>query len=568
MDDTLLTPYERGNGNQTTSLQECIAFYKMLAQRFPNHLRMLEIGKSDAGTPIHAGIVSADGVFDREDLKAANRQIFFNNNGIHPGEPEGIDACMAVVRDLCSQPAAREAMGTTVYLFIPVYNVDGCLNRSNSSRVNQDGPEWFGFRGCAIGVDLNRDFIKCDSLNAQVFNRFFAEWDPDVMVDTHTSNGADYAYTMTIIPTQADKLDGEAGQFLRETLMPTLSARLAERGWPACPYVNPVKEIPDDGIEDFLDTPRFSTGYAALHYTIGMMPETHMLKPFRDRYESMKALLEEMLRFSAVSAERIRSCRNAARQRDARRTAWPVRWRTNYARSTKFLFRGFAAKYRPSVLGKYSRLYYDRNEPFEKQIDYYNFYEPELTIQSPRYYVIPQQWHAVIERFRWNQIQMQRIVEPGPRMLQVYHLKRCKPRPTPYESRMFHDEVEVELRNELVVLREGDFLVPLDQPRARYIVETLEPQAHDSFFRWGFFNSVLERKEAYSDYVFEDTATELLQSEPELKQLFEAWKLANPSLVSDQTAVLDFLFHHCRRHREPEWRRYPVFRAMDKIPTA
>ncbi len=98
----------------------------------------------------------------------------------------------------------------------------------------------------------------------------------------------------------------------------------------------------------------------------------------------------------------------------------------------------------------------------------------------------------------------------------------------------------------------------LAQPHARYAVETLEPQAHDSFFRWGFFNSVLEKKEAYSDYVFEDTALEMLGEEPGLRARFEAWKQEFPALVSNQTAVLDFIFANGKRFHEPEWRRYPV----------
>jgi hypothetical protein len=110
-----------------------------------------------------------------------------------------------------------------------------------------------------------------------------------------------------------------------------------------------------------------------------------------------------------------------------------------------------------------------------------------------------------------------------------------------------------------VKLRAGDYIVPLDQERARYAVEMLEPLGHDSFFRWGFFNSVLEKKEAYSDYVFEDEAEKLLRDEPELATKFAAWKIANPDLLADQYAVLDFIFANCARYREPEWRRYPVF---------
>ena len=99
-----LTPFEAGNGNQTTTWAQCIVFYERLAADFPAALRFWQIGVSDNSIPMHAGVVTTDGVFDREQLKAASRPVFFNNNGIHPGEPEGIDACMALVRDLCTQP--------------------------------------------------------------------------------------------------------------------------------------------------------------------------------------------------------------------------------------------------------------------------------------------------------------------------------------------------------------------------------------------------------------------------------------------------------------------------------
>ena len=130
MPPDLRTTYELGNHNQTTTWLECITFYQDLAARYPQVLHFEQIGLSDSGVPIHAGVVSADGVFDREQIKREGRTVFFNNNGIHPGEPEGIDACMAIVRDLCTQPERLAALGSTVLLFIPIYNVDGSLNLS------------------------------------------------------------------------------------------------------------------------------------------------------------------------------------------------------------------------------------------------------------------------------------------------------------------------------------------------------------------------------------------------------------------------------------------------------
>jgi len=164
---TYSTPFEAGNQNQTTTLAQCVAFYNTLAAHFPSVLRFFQIGTSDGGLPIHAGVVTADGQFECEQIKRDQRPVFFNNNGIHPGEPEGIDGCMALVRDFCTQPQRLAALGKTVFLFIAVYNVDGCRNRNNNSRVNQVGPESFGFRGNDRNLDLNRDFIKCDSLEAQ-----------------------------------------------------------------------------------------------------------------------------------------------------------------------------------------------------------------------------------------------------------------------------------------------------------------------------------------------------------------------------------------------------------------
>lgn len=556
------TPYELGNQNQTTTWADCIAYYQRLALDFPDVLKFFQIGVSDGGVPMHAGVITADGVFDRAQLKAEGRPVFFNNNGIHPGEPEGIDSCMALVRDFCLQAERRAALGKTVFLFIPLYNVDGSLNRQNTSRVNQDGPELFGFRANGRNLDLNRDFIKCDSLAAAVFNRFFTEWDPDVMVDTHTSNGADYTYTMTLIQTQADKLGDGLGPFLRDTMLPEIYRNMEQRGWPTCPYVNPVKVTPDDGIEDFLEVPRFSTGFAALHHTIGFMPETHMLKPYADRYQSMRALVEVVLEFTISNAAQIQTLRAQAREAAKTKSAWPLTWKADHSRPSSFRFKGYEAVYSPSKIGNYTRLSYDRNKPWEKDIAYYDHFVADITVQTPKAYLIPQAWREVIERLRWNGVELTLLTEDQSLNVQSYMIREVKSRANAYEGHMYHDHVELEKREELIHARAGDVIVYLNQANARYAVETLEPQAHDSFFRWGFFNSVLEKKEAYSDYVFEDSAYDMLQTEPELAEKFEAWKQAHPELLTDQTAVLDFIFANGKRYHEPEWRRYPVFSLL------
>lgn len=560
------TPYELGNGNQTTTHDDCIAFYRALAERFPKVLTFGPVGETDCGVPLHAGVVSADGVFDRAALQAAGRPIFFLNNGIHPGEPEGIDAAMMLIRDLCTDPARLAALGQTVLVFVPIYNVDGALNRNDTSRVNQDGPETFGFRGNARHLDLNRDFVKCDSTNAQSFNRLFSTWDPDVLVDTHTSNGADYQHTMTLIATQPDKLGGPLGAFLRDTMLPHLYAEMTERGWPMCPYINPRKDTPDDGIEDFLDTPRFSTGYAALHQVIGFMPETHMLKPFAQRLESMRALVETVLAFTVKHGAHIRALKAATRAQDRQRARWPLQWSIDEDRPGTFRLKGYTARRTPSRLGTYQRLSYDRTAPFEKDIPWFNRCKPSLEQGAPRAYLIPQAWREVVERLKWNQVELKRFTRPVRIPAEAYRVTAFQTHPTPFEGHHLHGALTLSLEPLDAEAKAGDWLVPVAQERARYLVEVLEPQGMDSFFRWGFFDSVLQRKETFSDYVFEDVAEKLLEEEPGLKDRFEAWKQAHPELLSDPEQVLGFIYDACQRHREPEYLRVPVLRVPGAVP--
>lgn len=458
--DEWATPFERGNGNQTTTWADCIAFHERLARHFPQWLRFERAGRSDGGLPIHVGVFSADGEFDPASARAAGRPVFFNNNGIHPGEPEGIDACMALVRDLCLDPARREALGRAVLVYIPVYNVDGACNRGDTSRVNQQGPEAFGFRGNARHLDLNRDFIKADSLNARCFAQVFRRWDPDVMVDTHTSNGADYQHVVTLIATQPDKLGGQTARHLREAMLPALYAGMAARGFPMCPYVNPVHELPDDGIADFLDAPRFSTGYAALHHTIGFMPETHMLKAFAERYQGTRALLDVALEHLVAHGDAIRAARAADRATIAGGASVALEW-TLDERSRPFLFSGFEARREPSRLGSYQRLRYDRGAPWQREIAYFDRYRTTTAVQPPLGYLLPQAWHDVVLRLHAHGVPMQRAAQAGSLRAEAYRIERHEKRAEPFEGRHLHALLEVTVEPVAAAVAPGDWLIPL-----------------------------------------------------------------------------------------------------------
>ena len=177
--------------NPTLTYHKAIACYEKMAAAQPGIFRLMEVGSTDVGKPLHVAVLNTSGEFDPVKIRQSGKRILLINNGIHPGEPEGIDATIMLLREYLSQPERQKALDQLVLVVIPVYNVDGCLNRGSHSRANQEGPESYGFRGNARNYDLNRDFLKTDSRNAQTFNEIFTTWMPDIFVDKHTSNGGD-----------------------------------------------------------------------------------------------------------------------------------------------------------------------------------------------------------------------------------------------------------------------------------------------------------------------------------------------------------------------------------------
>ncbi|KQB99271.1 M14 family metallopeptidase [Pedobacter sp. Hv1] len=550
------TPFERSNKKETTTYTEAITYYEGLAKAFPQQAKLFTYGNTDFGKPLHLLVLSKKGVFDPSTLRKSNKRIFLINNGIHPGEPEGIDASMLLARDLLKGNKLPEDV---VICIIPVYNIDGSHNRSGTSRANQNGPVAYGFRGNGKNYDLNRDFIKTDSKNSQAFQQIFNTWQPEIFVDTHTSNGADYQYTMTLIPTQKDKLNPILSSYLTKTMVPDLYSQMKGKGYELIPYVNSINETPDAGITGYIESPRYSTGYAALHNTIGFMPETHMLKTFDKRVESTYKLLQTYIDIIVRDAKVIGENKRKADEFTAQQKEFPLDWKLNRSVYDSIDFKGYVGKKKPSEVSGTDRLYYDRNDPYTKKIKYWDQFEPSLTVSKPIAYVIPKAWDKVIELLKLNNVKMQQLSADAKLNLEMYYIGDMKTGTRPYEGHYQHSAVVLNPIMQNVQFYAGDYVVYVNQPNNRYIVETLEPQAIDSFFNWNFFDSILGQKEGYSSYVFEDTAAELLKKDPELKQKLEAEKLKNPELAKSGRMQLDFVYKNSDYY-EKTYMRYPIGR--------
>lgn len=554
-----LTPFELSKDkNYTATYAEVMAYYPKLVKQYPQQVKLFNYGSTDVGKPLTLVVVSKSGVFDPAKIKQQNKRVILINNGIHPGEPEGIDASMMLVRDLLQK---NKLPNDVVVCFIALYNIDGSLNRG-VSRISQNGPRAYGFRGNYRNLDLNRDFIKADSRNALAFMQILNTWQPDVFLDNHASNGADYQYVMTLIETQKDKQQPLLAEYTAKTLSPELYKRMAKSGYEMIPYVESMKRTPDSGIVAFLETPRFSTGYTVQHNIISYVTETHMLKPYDKKVYATYEFMQHLIDVCQRDARQIGELKQRADEQVKQQKTFALNWDLDEQKFEMIPFKGYQAGYKPSGISGLNRLYYDRSKPYTKEIKYYNTYKPTITADKPIAYVIPQAWGEIIDLFKLNKVAMRRLTHDTTLTVQTYYIPDYKTGTRPYEGHYLHNSVKLNtINNNSVKFYEGDYVVYTNQAINRYIVETLEPQGVDSFFAWGFFDSMLNQKEHYSDYVFEDIAFDYLKKHPELQKQLDDEKAKNPQLAQSGAAQLEFVYRNSPFY-ENTYQRYPVGRLL------
>ncbi|UOK41291.1 MULTISPECIES: M14 family metallopeptidase [Flavobacterium] len=554
----LKTPFEKGNGNQSATYREAMDYYHNLDKSFET-IAVKTMGATDNGEPLHIVTFNPEKTFDFKAINTQDKAVILINNGIHPGETDGIDATMLFMKDLATGKIA--APKNTIVVAIPVYNIGGAINRNSTSRANQNGPEAYGFRGNSRNFDLNRDFIKSDTKNSRSFQVIFNVVNPDVFIDNHVSNGADYQYTLTYIDTHYQKLGGNLGTFFNEQMMPTILKDLKSKKIEPVPYVNIYNDVPEKGFAKNMETPRFSTGYASMFNTLGVMVETHMLKKYADRVKVTYEYMLSTLNYTDKNAAEIKKHRQDNLSNYFPNSKYTVQWEIDSAKVKQIPFLGYEGKYKLSEVSGKPRLYYDRTKPFKKMIPFYEVYKPKKEITIPVSYIVPKQHWEVIELLRQNRIDMQPLKKDTVINVESYKIANYKTGKEAFEGHYGHYNTSVTASRENVKFSEGDFVVKTSQKNVKYLLETLEPEAADSFFNWNFFDTILQQKEHYSAYVFEDLAKQILDENPKLKAELEKKRQEDKKFAESGEAQLDWVYKHSKYY-EKEHLQYPIYKVM------
>lgn len=562
----LTTVAERSGFSETGRYEEVTALCDAFARKYPKAVRCTTFRTTPEGRPMKALVASTSGALTPEQAQRRGLPVVLIQGGIHAGEIDGKDAGFLALREVLEGRAANGALDRLVWVFVPVFNVDGHERFGAWNRPNQRGPKEMGWRTTAQNYNLNRDYLKADTPEMQAMLQLVQRWDPLVTVDLHATNGAQFEHDISI---QVEPVHaGDAGLRTAGLALRTgVIDDLAKQGSLPLPYYPSfvVQDDPTSGFEDGVPPPRFSHGYFLLRNRIAMLVETHSWKEYPVRVRitrnTVVSVLEHVARDGASWLTTAKQADIAAaslggRQEPLTYVAAPA------ARTVEF--RGYAYTRTASDVSGALMTRYDETTPQVWKVPLKDDIRPGIVVEAPGAgYVVPAAeaaWVAAV--LKTHGVEYRLLGKPWQGDAQVFRATKSSFGSASVET---HQRLTVEgdWTRESRATPAGALFVPIAQPRARLVMALLEPKAPDSLLAWGRFNNAFERKEYMEDYVAEAVAREMLR-DPAVKAEFERRLREDTAFAQSPAARLEFFY---RRH--PSWderyQLYPVLR-VDAAP--
>ena len=550
---------------ETPSYDDTVAFARRLAHASPA-IDYESFGFSGEGRELPLIIATETGAFTPEVAHAQQKAVVLIQACIHAGEPDGKDAGFALLRDIGITKTAAGILENVVLLFIPIYNTDGHERPSPYNRINQNGPSEMGWRTTSTYQNLNRDYMKADTPETRAWLRLWNQWQPDLFIDCHVTDGADYRCNITYHHEHHAGVDSAVLDWEREVF----GGRVAPATEAAGNVISWYLEFIDNrnlelGTRDFNGSPRFSTGYAPARNRPGILIETHMLKDYRSRvigtYDFLRAALTEVNR----DPERLR---RLGREADERTVAagkefdstqlYPLAFELT-EEATPFALKAFVYETEQSDVSGDLRVIYSR-EPLDLTVPMYQTFRVTKAVAPPLYYVVPFQWSEVIEVLKAHGLDMRTLAASASIEVESYRFTNVTWPQGPFEGR-YMPSFDVEQTIETRVFPAGSVVVPLAQPAGRVILNLLEPEAPDSLVRWGFFNAIFEEKEYAEHYVLEDLARQMMDRDPALVREFMDRLDLDEEFAASPSERLRF-FYKRSPYWDPRMNLYPVGRII------
>jgi Zinc carboxypeptidase len=563
------THAEKTDYRETPPYKETIEYANRLAAASPL-IRFESFGQSGEGRELPLLIAAEDGTFTPEAARTNKKPVILVQACIHSGEPDGKDAGLALLRDIAITKVHPGLLKNVVLLFIPIYNVDGHERSSPYNRINQNGPVNMGWRGTTTNQNLNRDYMKADTPETRSWLALWNRWDPELFIDCHVTDGADYGSNITY---HFEHHSGIASSVLawernaiEDKVVPAVEAAGNVISW----YLEFIDNRDlTKGMRDFNGSPRFSTGYVPLRNRPAILIETHMLKDYRSRvvgtYDFLRFTLEEVGRdpealLGAVADADARTVGDGSRYDSAR--SQPLHFElTNEARP--FKLKAVESRTEHSDISGTTRVIFGTRS-LELNVPMYDTFRVARAVVPPLAYVVPRQWSEVIDVLTHHGLQISRMSEPQQLNVESYRFSDVKWACAPFEGH-FLSTFKLERVIEQRTFPAGSAVIRLNQPLAKVAINLLEPAAPDSLVVWGFFSAMFEQKEYGENYVVEQLAREMLETNPELRKEFERRLATDQDFVKSPDQRLMF-FYKRSPYWDPFMNLYPVGRITADVP--
>lgn len=485
---------------------------------------------------------------------------------IHPGEPAGKDAGLILFRDMIIHGKHTEYLENITILFIPIVNVDGHERFGPYNRINQNGPKEMGWRTNARNINLNRDYLKADSKEMRAFLKLWHHWEPDFFIDTHSTNGGDYQYTLTWAMEIYGGTDNRLVNWKKEKYLPAVEEKMEADGYPIFPYVTYRSwHDPRSGLRSWVGNPMYSNSYVSHLNRPALLIETHMLKPYEERVHATHQMILhtlDVLHHDTALKSVIEKVDKYTASPEFRETPFPLLFEPT-TDSVMVDFLGVEYIRKESTLSGGDWFIYDSTQPTTYQVPYFNSHRVSEDVNLPAAYIIPPAYKNIADRLALHNIEMYQLREPQKIEVETYRFSEVELSGRSTEGRQtasFKVNALTEMRN----FPAQSIILPIEQRQARIIAHALEPLAPGSFAHWGFFNAVFERVEYFESYVMEEMAREMLSNDPSLKNRLEKVLEKNPAMAENPYAILSW-FYEQTPYYDQQHNLYPVGRVMDTL---
>ncbi|MGQ0762579.1 MAG: M14 family metallopeptidase [Acidobacteriota bacterium] len=506
------TRAELTNYEETTRYEEVLNFIAEL-QKQKDLLRLESFGKSEEGRMLPLMIFSDTPISNPRDARATGKPIVFIMANIHAGEVEGKEATLHLSRRLLFGDL-RPLLSKLIILIAPIYNADGNEKININNRTAQNGPiAGVGVRENSKGFDLNRDFMKLDSPEAQSLINLCNRWDPHLTVDLHTTNGSYHGYHLTYSQPLNPNTSREILNYHRDKMLPAISrAMLQRRKFRTYYYGNFPRftNLPTPGEktrwEAFTHQPRIGQNYHGLRNRLTILSEAYSYLTFKRRVEVTEAFVEEIFKYAAANATEIyrlikRADEETVRQFLSNETvAHGVAFEMRPLPKPVDILIGEVVKVKNPRNGKdMTAMVEDKFKPM--RMDDYGMYAATRSVMAPRGYLFKNEKDSqpVIEKLLQHGIAVEELTAPLAVEVDVFAIGNVTRSQRTFQN---HREMKItgEYKKEQMTFPAGTIMVRTAQPLGRLVCYLLEPESDDGLVNWNFFDAYLETGRTFPVY--------------------------------------------------------------------